>query len=199
MHSWGFQFDLRLVISISVLSVSELCSRMHPAINIHLRFIFSMVYVTLCSSLLQINLFQEPSHIHYSLIFSISSFFKTFLFRYLQLSGHCNGILFKMTTGSLLKTAGRKINVDWNFTCFLILLILQCISLHPFLRRGLLKRNDTLGWSTCKDLSFEHNQSFPLKRPSKPPKNHLAFLSPQVTMDKIIGALILLYPVSLVW
>lgn len=39
----------------------------------------------------------------------------------------------------------------------------------------------------CKDLSFEHNQSFPLLKPSHHRENYLSFISPQVTMEKIRG------------
>lgn len=52
---------------------------------------------------------------------------------------------------------------------------------------GKFKKRGALGFSSCKDLSFEHNQSFPLIRPYQPREDHLGFLSPRVAMEKIRG------------
>lgn len=52
---------------------------------------------------------------------------------------------------------------------------------------GKLNRGEGFGFPLWKDLSFEHNQSFPLTKPSNPKSDHLAFLSPRITMEKIRG------------
>ncbi|KAK3926668.1 PAS domain-containing serine/threonine-protein kinase [Frankliniella fusca] len=48
------------------------------------------------------------------------------------------------------------------------------------------RKNEISGLPKCRDLSFEHNQSFPLMKPHHR-EDFLGFLSPRMTMEKIRG------------
>ncbi|XP_026275517.1 PAS domain-containing serine/threonine-protein kinase isoform X1 [Frankliniella occidentalis] len=53
-------------------------------------------------------------------------------------------------------------------------------------RRRNLRKAEISGISKCRDLSFEHNQSFPLMKPHHR-EDFLGFISPCMTMEKIRG------------